>query len=480
MFWNQSFKRIVLLASVMLILSLAACAPAPTEELREEPQAQTGDRVEDVGRTAPEQPAEEMEVAPLPTQSAGMAEPELAEADRADEAAGAELAPEPALEGEMGGGPGEIAEAVPPAVDDSNVIVPPDQQFESLSAGEIDDNEDFRAYLQYRRDFEQFVGTGWVHNVDVGERHTIQVTTPNGRPVLGAEVQIYDGQNLVTTLRTPATGIVRFFPLAYDRFSTSQSYEVIVQKGQSSTELTLTRGNADAYWEVTLDVSPTQPPVNLDVLFLLDATGSMGDEIAQLKDNILSISAQIEALPGDPDVRYGLVHYRDRGDQYVTRIADFTPDVRRFQAALNEVQAAGGNDEPESLNEALHNAIWDVDWRVENTVSLIFLVADAPPHLDYPQDYDYAQEMMNATQLGIKVHPIASSDLNSQGEYIFRQIAQFTGGHFIFLTYDETPQSSGEPGRDDLSVPEGTYSVEDLDALVVRLIQEELAALSGQ
>jgi hypothetical protein len=121
-----------------------------------------------------------------------------------------------------------------------------------------------------------------------------------------------------------------------------------------------------------------------------------------------------------------------------------------------------------------------VDWRVENTVSLIFLVADAPPHLDYPQDYDYAQEMMNATQLGIKVHPIASSDLNSQGEYIFRQIAQYTGGHFIFLTYEETPQSSGEPGRDDLSVPEGTYSVEDLDALVVRLVQEELAALSGQ
>jgi hypothetical protein len=291
---------------------------------------------------------------------------------------------------------------------------------------------------------------------------------------------IYDGQNLVTTLRTPATGIVRFFPLAYDRFSSSQSYQVIVQKDQASAELTLTRGNNDSFWDVTLDVPPTQAPVNLDVLFLLDATGSMGDEIAQLVDNILSISAQIEALPSNPNVRYGLVHYRDRGDEYVTRIADFTPDVQRFQASLNEVRAAGGGDEPESLNEALHSAIWDVDWRVEDTVSLIFLVSDAPPHLDYAQDYDYAQEMQNAAQLGIKVHPIASSDLNSQGEYIFRQIAQYTGGHFIFLTYEETPQSSGEPGRDDLSVPEGTYSVEDLDALVVRLVQEELAALSGQ
>src|SRR5690606_42149377 len=52
----------------------------------------------------------------------------------------------------------------------------------------------------------------------------------------------------------------------------------------------------------------------------------------------------------------GLVAYRDRGDDYITRIYDFTQDVSGFQANLNSVSAGGGGDTPESLNEALHHA----------------------------------------------------------------------------------------------------------------------------
>src|SRR5690606_15766988 len=199
--------------------------------------------------------------------------------------------------------------------------------------------------------------------------------------------------------------------------------------------------------------------------------------------NILSISAQIEALPSRPDVRFGLVSYRDRGDDYVTRVSDFTGDVTAFQRDLAMVMASGGGDAPETLNEALYRAVQGVSWSVEDTVSLIILVADAPPHLDYLQDYDYAVEMQNAASLGIKIFPIGSR-LDGPGadekvaEYVFRQLAQYTGGNFIFLTYADTPQSSGEPGTG-YTVEEGSYTVQDLDALVVRLIQEELAALSG-
>ncbi len=97
----------------------------------------------------------------------------------------------------------------------------------------------------------------------------------------------------------------------------------------------------------------------------------------------------------------------------------------------------------------------------------MFLVADAPPHLDYPRDYDYATEMMEANRLGIKVFPIASSGLDDQGEYIFRQIAQHTMGKFIFLLYGGTTSHSV-----------GQYTVQQLDDLVVRLLVEgELAHL---
>jgi hypothetical protein len=160
--------------------------------------------------------------------------------------------------------------------------------------------------------------------------------------------------------------------------------------------------------------------------------------------------------------------------------------VQQFQTILSSVVADGGGDMPESLNAALHDAIQKVSWRGEDTVKLVFLVADAPPHLYYANDYDYAQEMVVAAQHGIKIHPIASSGLPPDGEYIFRQIAEYTMGHFIFLTYQQG--ASGAPGesRSDLQVgtpanpqnqQQGDYTVERLDELVLRLIKDELAAL---
>jgi hypothetical protein len=101
------------------------------------------------------------------------------------------------------------------------------------------------------------------------------------------------------------------------------------------------------------------------------------------------------------------------------------------------------------------------------------LIADAPPHLDYPQDYDYAVEMEDAARRGIKIFPVASSELDDQGEYVFRQLAQYTQGRFIFLTY-AGPTNSGAPGETTTHHVDD-YSVENLDDLLVRLVTEELA-----
>jgi hypothetical protein len=355
-----------------------------------------------------------------------------------------------------------------------------------LSAGEIDDNTRWDTYLLYRRNYlAQYAQS--VRDVDVTGRQIIAITNEAGLPVLGARVRVYVGQTLVSETRTMANGMTLFFPNARLESRGAQSYRVGVDKGQSAGEFTLDPARGSV-WKATLPgVNTTQNAVKLDVLFLLDATGSMADEIAQLQNNILGISAQIAALPGNVDVRYGLVTYRDRGDEYITRLYDFVPDVKAFQASLNSVVAANGGDTPESLNEALHKAVQEVTWRGEDTVKLIFLVADAPPHLDYPNDYRYDQEMAAAAGRGIKIHPIASSGLSPDGEYIFRQIAQYTMGHFLFLTYQQG--TAGAPGetRSDLHVgtpanptqgQQGDYTVEQLDELVMRLIKDELAALS--
>jgi hypothetical protein len=111
---------------------------------------------------------------------------------------------------------------------------------------------------------------------------------------------------------------------------------------------------------------------------------------------------------------------------------------------------------------------------VDNTVSLIFLVADAPPHLDYGQENHYTVAMRDAVERGLKIYPIASSGLDEQGEYVLRQLAQFTNGRFLFLTYGESgPGTTGT--QTDLNISD--YTVSALDQLVVNIVTEELTYL---
>ena len=359
------------------------------------------------------------------------------------------------------------------------------QQSEPLKAGEVDDNAQWDDYLLYRRNYHG----PRIHQRDISERYVIEVIDGQGRPVLGANVRVSlpTQQQAVYSGQTYATGQVLFHPLALSETSLEQvdRFVVEVQKDNLLQQFSLTRFDAQASsaftdrWTVTLDLPQQQlESLNLDVLFLIDATGSMADEIQKVQSTIFDVSAQIDALPEKPNVRYGMVTYRDRGDSFVTRAYEFTLDVRDFSKNLNTVFADGGGDYPESLNEGLHEALHSVEWRSEDTVKLIFLIADAPPHLDYAQDYDYAVEMDTAARRGIKIFPIASSGLDDQGEYIFRQIAQYTQGRFIFLTYDG-PTNGGSPGEVTTHHVDD-YSVENLDDLLVRLVEEELAYQNPQ
>ena len=117
----------------------------------------------------------------------------------------------------------------------------------------------------------------------------------------------------------------------------------------------------------------------------------------------------------------------------------------------------------------------------DDTVKLVVLVADAPPHLagepGYEDEPDYARSVVEAARTGVKLFPIASSGLDPQGEFVFRQLAQATLGRFVFLTYGP----EGAPGGDTTphSVDPEDYDVLSLDELVVQLVQDELAALPG-
>lgn len=342
----------------------------------------------------------------------------------------------------------------------------------SLKAGNIDDNAAFPAYLNYLEDNARI---RQAIKVDVSERYLLRVMDQNQVGVYDAKVRIYDQQELLFEGLTYAGGWMIFHPRALAVSDNTQTFRIVAEYDNSSGEATLARGASEEPTEIVLNDSPAPAPLALDVLFLLDATGSMGDEIGRVQATITSIAERVQSLQPRPELRFGLVAYRDQEDDYVTHTSPFTADLPAFRRALLNVQAAGGGDTPEAMNEGLESAINDMEWS-ERAVRLTFLIADAPPHINETNAQQYPKSLLQAQSKGIKIYSIAASNTEPAAEYVMRQIAQQTMARFIFLTYEEG-QSSGRPGEStELAAgdaPQG-FTVSRLDDLIVKIIEEEL------
>jgi Mg-chelatase subunit ChlD len=365
--------------------------------------------------------------------------------------------------------PPPVAAAVPSGPAWQPPVATPRPADEPVSAGMVDDNADFGEYLAFRQRWLQLPR----RDLDVSARVLLDVRDAAGRAVPDAQVRVRDGGGRVLPLwaRTDAGGRTWLMPQPDTVPAAGAPLEVEVRRGSAVTRVAWHAGQNDRL-QARLD-APAPAPARLDIVFLVDATGSMGDEIAKLKRSMREVAEQLARLPARPDLCFGLVAYRDRGDEFFVRGADLTNDLGAFQGVLEGLRAGGGGDYPEALNEALHTAVHRISWRGEGTARLVVLVADAPPHLDYPGP-QYDQDLRAAQARGIKVFSVGASGLNPQGEFVFRQMAQFTGGRFVFLTYAQAARPSSGPGRETVHDVRN-YSVETLDKLLVRLVSEELA-----
>jgi len=189
---------------------------------------------------------------------------------------------------------------------------------------------------------------------------------------------------------------------------------------------------------------PTRPAVEhpladqrpvIDVVFVLDTTGSMTGLIDAAKEKIWSIASSMASAQPTPLIRIGLVGYRDRGDAYVTRVVDLSSDIDSTYAALMQFTAAGGGDTPESVNQALYDAVHRMAWSTDaNAYKVIFLVGDAPPHMDYPDDVKYPQTLAAAADKGIVVNTIQCGT-DPQTRQQWQRIA--SGGRGAYFDVDQ-------------------------------------------
>jgi len=154
----------------------------------------------------------------------------------------------------------------------------------------------------------------------------------------------------------------------------------------------------------------SQRPV-VDVVFVLDTTGSMAGLIETAKEKIWSIASTMASAQPAPEIRIGLVGYRDKGDEYVTRVIDLSSDLDSVYASLMEFQAGGGGDTPESVNKALYDAVHSMSWsNADQAYQTIFLVGDAPPHMDY-NEVQYPATIAAANEMGIVINTIQSGNI---------------------------------------------------------------------
>jgi uncharacterized protein YegL len=341
----------------------------------------------------------------------------------------------------------------------------PQPQQNPLRAGNVDDNEHFGDYLTYREK-ERNLGIPF-RELDPTGRTVVKVVGQDGVPFAGRKVSIRQGQSEVVSLTTTADGTIRFHPRAYQG-NQQDSYTAVFD----NTSLELQPGQSQRMLMPRNEQS--QQRTKVDVLFLLDTTGSMGDEIDQLKGTIRTVADRLTSLPSNPDLRLGMTKYRDIGDAYLTQTTDFTSNINSFSATLNDARADGGGDTPEAVDEALASALSEPSWR-SDSIQLIFLVADAGPHIDRQVQEPYTTSMRKAAARGIKIFPVASSNTDDAAEFVFRQLAEFTGARFVFLSYGATGAAVGA----NTDVQKSDYQELSLNDLIVRLVTEEVSARKG-
>lgn len=200
----------------------------------------------------------------------------------------------------------------------------------------------------------------------------------------------------------------------------------------------------------------------IELVFCLDATGSMSGLIQTAKDKIWDIISGIAEGESAPNIRLGMVFYRDRDDDFVTKVYDLTQDIDSLYIELQGIHARGGGDTPESVNLALYEAIENISWSKKKNKKVfrtVFLVGDCPPHMDYPQEKEYPEICKIAAKKGIVINTIKLGNSCKGAIEHFKAISAKTNGNYLHLDQNATDVVIQTPYDD--SINQYSYQIDN-------------------
>lgn len=283
--------------------------------------------------------------------------------------------------------------------------------------------------------------------------------TSGGKAVAGAVVEAFDleGERIFAAI-TDAQGNAYLF-------TNEEKGNIVVSSGEGSANANFTLEER----EIAVELDSCAEKLNvIEIMFVVDVTGSMGDELDFLKAELADVMSKIAANDSETQIMLSLLFYRDKTDTQTFDFYEFVEvtneeGMKLQQEALDTQKAKGGGDYPEAVDEALLMAL-DAQWSTGNTTKLIFHILDAPAHQGEKYEERFMNAVLGAAEKGIRINPIICSGAAELTEYTMRQAAVYTGGTFIFVTND-----SGIGGEHhDPELPNVT--VELLNSMLVRLV----------
>lgn len=334
-----------------------------------------------------------------------------------------------------------------------------------LTAAEHDDLLNPELYARYVDGSNLAQHITDLPRVDTSRLLTVEVRDAGGRAVPFADVVMTCSDGNSITLGTQADGRVVFFP-DIDRISPRSSVRVRYRGVWQGAARPVALGQDAGGQQLSVTIGgAAQGVTKLDLMLVVDTTGSMGDEISYLQSELQSIVTSLRQQHQRLDLRVGFVFYRDEGDAYVTRTIAFDSSVNRATATLGQQSAGGGGDYPEAMDQALIRAVGQT-WRPD-AIKTMLLVADAPPHDNRMGRAWAATEAARARR--IHIVPVAASGVADEAEYAMRAMAALTQSRYLFLTDDSgVGNAHAAPAID-------CYLVTRLDALLRRVIDSQLS-----
>ena len=330
-----------------------------------------------------------------------------------------------------------------------------------VTAGEWNDLDNW-AFYQKTLMKEPFKGFPDDWQMYTNHRIAVAITAKN-KPAANATVTLFRNDTPIWTAKTDNLGRAELWVGAFQK--------------EKELNTALLRLKVNEQWVSTATISETQvnrialdealpSPTNLvQIAFMVDATGSMGDELEFLKMDLKKVINEVQKTNTQLKISTATVFYRDEGDEYVVKHSPFTEDINQTTEFISQQHADGGGDFPEAVDKALVQ-LNQLQWQPEARTRIAFLVLDAPPHNKPAVISSIQYSVKTAAASGIKLIPVVASGIDKTTEFLMRFIAMYTNGTYVFIT-----DHSGI-GNKHLEPSVGEYQVEKLSDLMVRLIKK--------